>query len=132
MECHNPPAVARFLIVDDEPAVTVTYARMLEAEGHAVQVMESGRGGWASVEADPPDALVLDIRMPDLDGLEFLRRLRQDPRLAHIPVGIVTGDYFLRDETLAELEHLGATLWYKPLGYDDVATLARTLTGRAS
>jgi CheY-like chemotaxis protein len=75
---------------------------------------------------------VLDIRMPDLDGVEFLRRMRRDPRLAAVPVGIVTGDYFLKDDTVAELTTLGASIWYKPLDYDEVAKLARTLLGHTA
>jgi CheY-like chemotaxis protein len=65
--------------------------------------------------------------MPRLGGLEFLRHLRNDPALARVPVGVVTGDYFLSDEVLAELAALRAGVWYKPLGLDDIAALAADL-----
>ena len=73
-----------------------------------------------------------------MGGLEFLRNLRADPRSRALPVGIVTGDYFLKDEVLAELSALGATVRYKPLWMDDLAALTETLlaphagTGRRS
>jgi CheY-like chemotaxis protein len=122
--------MARFLIVEDEPTVSVTFARMLEMEGHQVTLVDSGGAGLRFLESDVPDAVILDIRMPDMDGVEFLRRIRGEPRVRHVPVGIVTGDYFLKTDLLAELDALGATVRYKPLWYDDVAALAaQLLTG---
>ena len=67
--------------------------------------------------------------MPGSGGLDFLRRLRADESLRAVPVGIVTGDYFLKDEVLAELGALGATVRYKPLWMADLAALAETLLG---
>jgi CheY-like chemotaxis protein len=62
-----------------------------------------------------------------MDGLEFLRRLRQDDRLRALPVGIVTGDYFLNEQVLAEIGELGGTIRYKPVAMEDLHALAAVL-----
>jgi len=119
--------VARFLIIDDEPTVTQTFSRALRLQGHETAVVENAERALADTGPIQPDAIILDIRMPRLGGLDFLRRLRRDAILRHVPVGVVTGDYFLSDEMLAELAALGAGVWYKPLLLDDIAALATDL-----
>jgi CheY-like chemotaxis protein len=119
--------VAHILIIDDDPAVALTFARMLESEGHAVSLAESANVGLARVNEQRPDAVLLDMRMPVMSGLEFLRQLRGDARLTSLPVGIVTGDYFLNETVLAELETLGATVRYKPVWMEDLSELLHAL-----
>jgi len=119
--------MARFLIIDDEPTVSETFSRALRLQGHEPSVAETAERALADVARTRPDAIILDIRMPRLGGLDYLRRLRRDPDLRHVPVGVVTGDYFLSDEALAELAALGAGVWYKPLRLDDIAALATDL-----
>ena len=102
---------------------------MLELQGHAVARAETAIEGLALATADPPDAVILDMRMPVMGGLDFVRRLRSDPRLERLPVGIVTGDYFLDEQVVAELTALGAVLRYKPVWMDDLAALTARLLG---
>ena len=90
-------ALASILIVDDDEAVTQTFARMLELEGYAVRTAMSAESGLRQAEAHRPDAIILDLRMPLVDGLGFLRRLRGYEGQRGTPVAIVTGDYFLDD-----------------------------------
>jgi len=113
--------VARLLLIDDDPAVSLTLARMLEFCGHRVTRIESAERGLEQAIADPPDALILDMKMPEMGGLEFLRRLRA---VSQLPVGVITGDYFLGEAVLQELAELGATVRYKPIRIEDLATLA--------
>ena len=119
--------MARILIIDDDPAVSLTLARMLELEGHTVSRESTAQGGLDAAVADPPDAVILDIRMPGMSGVEFLRQVRNDTRLSQLPVGIVTGDYFLSEQVLAELGSLGAIVRYKPVWMADLISLARSL-----
>ncbi|HKV98212.1 MAG TPA: response regulator [Vicinamibacterales bacterium] len=119
--------MARILIVDDDLAVSETFARMLRLDGHDVATVESAALALEDASRQVPDALILDMRMPGQGGLDFLRNLRADARFRGVPVGIVTGDYFLKDEVLAELSALGATVRYKPLWMDDLAALTETL-----
>ncbi len=120
---------ATILIVDDDEGVTATFARMLRLEGYQVYTAMSAEMGLREAEATLPDAIILDLRMPLVDGLGFLRRLRSNDQQRHVPVAIVTGDYFLDDSTSAELQQLGAALKFKPLWLEDLVSLARTLLG---
>jgi DNA-binding response OmpR family regulator len=115
------------LIVDDDLSVADTFARMLKLEGFRVETALSAEAGLQLAESVLPHAIILDLRMPILNGLQFLRLLRSNPHLANIPVAIVTGDYFLDDKVAAELRSLGASVRFKPLWLEDLLALARSL-----
>ena len=121
------PTTATILIVDDDEGVTQTFARMLRLEGYDVRTAMTAETGLREAEAAHPDAIILDLRMPLVDGLGFLRRLRQHEGNQTTPVAIVTGDYFLEDEISDELRTLGAELRFKPLWLEDLVGLARNL-----
>jgi len=121
--------VARLLLIDDDPAVSLTLARMLEFCGHKVTRIESAETGLNTAIASPPDALILDMKMPEMGGLEFLRRLRAVAGLEALPVGVITGDYFLGESVLQELSTLGATVRYKPIRIEDLDTLTSQILG---
>jgi two-component system OmpR family response regulator len=123
------PAHAKILIVDDDESVTHTFARMLRLEGYQVRTALTAEAGLEEARASRPDAIILDLRMPILDGLGFLRRLRASPGQGRTPVAIVTGDYFLDDTVSSELRALGAELRFKPMWLDDLVGLARNLLG---
>lgn len=78
------------LIVDDIASNRELLEAMLNALGHDVRMAEDGVAALASVEADQPDLILLDIDMPRLDGLEVCRRLKADPRYRLIPIVIIT------------------------------------------
>lgn len=119
--------MASILIVDDDEAVTQTFARMLELEGYQVRTAMSAETGLIEAAEHHPDAIILDMRMPLLDGLGFLRRLRARKEQHDTPVAIVTGDYFLDDNVSTELRQLGAELKFKPMWLEDLVGLARNL-----
>jgi DNA-binding response OmpR family regulator len=118
---------ASILIVDDDEAVTQTFARMLQLEGFQVRTAQSAEMGLREAAEYHPDAIILDMRMPLMDGLGFLRRLRERDEARDTPVAIVTGDYFLDDRVSTELQQLGAELKFKPMWLEDLLGLARTL-----
>ena len=118
---------AKILIVDDDEGVTQTFARMLRLEGYDVRTAMNAEMGLREAEQNHPDAIILDLRMPLVDGLGFLRRLRAHAGQRNTPVAIVTGDYFLDDSVSSELHQLGAELKFKPLWLEDLVGLARTL-----
>jgi CheY-like chemotaxis protein len=116
--------------VDDDLMVSRTFARILALAGYEVSVAHSADAGLERASAAPPDAIVLDLRMPTAGGLTFLLRLRQDNRLRDLPVAVVTGDRFMGQQAEDELRALGVTIHYKPLGMDDLLTLVRSLLSR--
>lgn len=119
---------ASILIVDDDEAVSQTFARMLRLEGYAVRTAINAEAGLCEAQEHRPTAIILDLRMPAVDGLGFLRRLRSVEGDNRVPVAVVTGDYFLDDHVAAELRQLDARLTFKPLWLEDLVGLARTLT----
>ncbi len=74
------------LVVDDNPANLRLMVKVLRDGGYTVRVAPGGRLGLESVQARPPDLVLLDIRMPDMDGYEVCRRLKADPATGDIPV----------------------------------------------
>ena len=118
---------SRILVVDDDEGVTSTFARMLRLEGFDVRTALNGEMGLREASQSRPDAIILDLRMPLVDGLRFLQRLRADNEQRDVPVAIVTGDYCLDDEVTDELRQLGAEVKFKPLWLDDLVGLARNL-----
>lgn len=115
------------LIVDDDEGVTQTFARMLSLEGYEVKTAFNARMGLELARQSLPDAIILDLRMPLVDGLGFLRQFRAIDGRRTIPVAIVTGDYFLEDAVAWELRELGAELRFKPLWLEDLVRLAQNL-----
>jgi DNA-binding response OmpR family regulator len=125
----HDPSGAKILIVDDDEGVTQTFARMLRLEGYHVRTALDAEAGLHEAKEGHPDAIILDLRMPILDGLGFLRRLRASTSQRRIPVAIVTGDYFLDEAVSTELLRLGAELRFKPMWLEDLVGLARNLLG---
>ncbi len=115
------------LIVEDDEGVLQTFARMLKLEGYRVRTALNAEIGLREAAKIRPDAIILDLRMPILDGLGFLRRLRSTDERHETPVAIVTGDYFLDDTVSTELKALGAELKFKPLWLEDLVDLTRSL-----
>ncbi len=93
----------RILIVDDEADIRIELAEYLEYEGYHVNAMGDGLKALEKFEAASADLVIADIKMPKLDGHEFLRRLRAlDPR---VPVIVITGHYSVTDlKKVTELE----------------------------
>lgn len=78
------------LVVDDNEAAANALSRLLELRGHEVKVAYTGLGGIDAARTYHPDLLILDIGLPDIDGYEVVRRLKQDPEL-HAAIIALTG-----------------------------------------
>jgi CheY-like chemotaxis protein len=118
------------LIVDDDPAVTEIFARMLALEGYAVHTALDAETGLQTVKRVRPDAILLDLRMPMIDGVGFLKRLRADPEQRDTPVAIITGDYIVGDGVAGTICELGAVLCFKPLWLEDLVGVTEQLVAR--
>jgi CheY-like chemotaxis protein len=86
---RRPPPLV--LVVDDNTDNRDMYSTYLEFMGMRVQVGANGRDALQLVLLEPPDAIVLDMGMPIMDGWEVARRLKADPRTKSIPIVAVTG-----------------------------------------
>lgn len=120
-------AKAHVLIVDDDSIVGQTFSRMLSVSGYEVTVVRSVDDALESASSRVPDVILTDLRMPMVDGMGLLTRVRRDARLREVPVAIVTGDHFLSDEFVGELRAYGAAVRFKPLFMTDLLCLVEGL-----
>ena len=91
--------MAKILVIDDDPAMRRVTSRALEAAGHVVSVHANGIGAVRDIEQDPPDLLITDIFMPEMEGLETIREARA--RQPALPIIAMSGF------TLDERDYLG-------------------------
>lgn len=80
----------RILVVDDEPDFAAIVQGNLEKEGFMVEVAYNGVEGLEKVHANPPDAIVLDVMMPELDGYKVCSKLKGDDKFCTIPIVLLT------------------------------------------
>ncbi len=91
----------RILVIDDEaPIREVVAASLQKLGGWEVVLAASGREALQQIDITPPDAIVLDVIMPEMDGLTFLKYLRADPVAQSIPVVLLTANSYLFDAYL--------------------------------
>jgi DNA-binding response OmpR family regulator len=120
----------RVLIVDDDELTTEMFARILTLEGFEVRTASSAELCLREFESYRPDAIILDLRMPFINGLGLLYRLRQEEsnrKQPVVPVAVVTGDQCLDDGMIGELRELGAEIRFKPVWVEDLVDMARSL-----
>jgi len=83
------------LVVEDDVVVCRTLCRLLRREGYAVTYVSEGRQALQSAQSTLPDLVLLDLTLPDMDGLQVCEGLRADSRTARIPIIVLTA----REET---------------------------------
>ena len=124
MKIENGP---RVLVVDDEPSIVDAVATSLRYEGFTVDEAMTGRKALAQAQEDPPDLVILDVMLPDLDGLEVTRRLRQDG--VRVPVLFLTARDTLSDK-LAGLTVGGDDYVTKPFALAEVIARVHAILRR--
>jgi two-component system response regulator ChvI len=88
--------MAQITLIDDDENIVTSVSMALESLGHAVKAYFDGASGLQALESDPPDLVILDVKMPRMDGMEVLRRLRQT---SNMPVIMLTS----KDEEIDEI-----------------------------
>ncbi|MGR4875325.1 response regulator [Pseudoxanthomonas sp. LARHCG66] len=121
MTVSAPPA--RVLVIDDEPQIRRFLDISLRAQGYVVALAESGHAGLAALAAHGADLVVLDIGLPDLDGHEVLRELRQWSQVPVIMLTVRSGE----GEKVAALDGGANDYVTKPFGVQELMARIRSL-----
>src|SRR5471030_705653 len=88
--------MANITLVDDDENIVASISMALESHGHTISAFYDGASGLTALESDPPDLAIIDVKMPRMDGMEVLRRLRQTSAM---PVIMLTS----KDEEIDEI-----------------------------
>ena len=81
---------SKVLVVDDDPEIVTFLSTLLELEGIESCVATSAAAALEQLQQGPPDLVLLDIAMPDRDGIDLCKELKSDPRTAEVPVFVVS------------------------------------------
>jgi len=118
---------ARILVVDDEEIVIKSYLRILGGGDYQVEAAHGGREALRKVEENPYELIILDIMMPDMGGLEVLRRVKETH--PNLDVIMVTG--LAENDTVVEAKKLGACDYIsKPFEPDELRLIVQRTLGR--
>jgi two-component system, cell cycle sensor histidine kinase and response regulator CckA len=122
------PRPCRVLVVDDEPLVRSHMRRLLDLCGYAVEVAHDARSGLQALESYNPDVMLLDLTMPDLDGVEVVKRLRA--RGSSLPIVLCSGNLDFAEERGLEPGSVQASL-SKPFSTEELIEAIEVARGRA-
>ena len=121
---------AHLLLVDDEPGVRVSVKEYLqEVGGFEVQVASNADEAWQMMQQKTPDLVISDVMMPQVDGYQFLKRLREDPRFKSLPVVFLTARGMTSDRIQGYQAGVDAYL-PKPFDPDELVAIVENLLER--
>ena len=120
--------MTKVLVIDDEAPIRLLCRVNLEAEGTTVLEAPDGRTGLGVARAEKPDAILLDVMMPGLDGWGVAEELLADERTAAIPIVFLTARADLRDRARG-MDLGGLDYITKPFNPVELATLVREVVG---
>jgi len=120
---------ARLLLVDDEPGLREAVQAYLEDSNFVVEVASNARDGWELLQQHNPDLLISDIMMPQVDGYQFLKQVREDPRYKALPVVFLTAKGMTSDRIQGYTAGCDAYL-SKPFDPDELVAIITNLLAR--
>ncbi|HEY9599452.1 MAG TPA: response regulator transcription factor [Cyanophyceae cyanobacterium] len=121
----------KLLLVDDEPGVRESVKEYLEESGFTVQVASNATDAWQMVQQKTPDLVISDVMMPQVDGYQFLKQLRDDPRFKSLPVVFLTARGMTSDRIQGYQAGVDAYL-PKPFDPDELIAIVENLIERRS
>ncbi len=122
-------APKRVLVVDDERDIAEIVSELLEGEGFQTLRAYDGQEALDALERHHPDAVVMDIKMPVIDGLEAIRRVRKNPALRSTPIVVLTATRVIR-ELEEEFHQLKVHSWLsKPFEPDQLVAAVKAAAG---
>lgn len=119
------------VIVEDEPDTAEMFAELLRLEGFQVKKAYGGTAAIDLVSKEKPYAVLLDLMMPDVSGLEVLGYIRRDPRLENIPVIVVSGRP-MPEEIQEDLDSSATVYVMKPIGVEALMKAIRTAVDKSN
>ena len=122
--------LTRILVVEDDPDIAALVARYLEKAGFTVDIASTGRDALTAMAARPPSLLVLDLMLPQVDGLEICRAVRANERTADVPIIILTARAEESDRIVG-LEIGADDYMAKPFSPNELVARVRALLRRA-
>ena len=120
---------AQLLLVDDEPGLREAVKDYLTESGFGVQVASNAREGWELMQQTTPDLVISDIMMPQVDGYQFLKQLRDDARFTALPVIFLTAKGMTGDRIQGYQARCDAYL-SKPFDPDELVAIVENLLER--
>ncbi|KPQ40046.1 MAG: response regulator [Phormidium sp.] len=121
----------KLLLVDDEPGLREAVQAYLSQSGFTVDVATNGQEGWDKLQQDIPDLVITDIMMPEVDGYQLLKQMREDPRLKSIPVVFLTARGMTSDRIQGYQARCDAYI-SKPFDPDELVAVVENLLARRS
>lgn len=121
----------KLLLVDDEPGLREAVSAYLEDEGFEVEVASNANQAWEWLQSNRPDLIISDVMMPQVNGYEFLKQLRDDPRFRSIPVVFLTARGMTSDRIQGYKAGCDAYL-PKPFDPEELVAIVNNLLERRS
>ena len=100
----SPKSVIKILYVEDAAVIRDTISRLLKLSGYQVAYAKNGQEGVEMTRKWKPDVVLMDLRMPVMDGYNAINQIKTDPETGHIPVFVVTAWSSAKERTKAMLE----------------------------
>jgi DNA-binding response OmpR family regulator len=105
----------KILIIDEDKFITRLYVSGLDEAGYDIEVASSGEAGLTEVKEFQPDLVLLDIILPEMNGIEVLKELKKDTETAHIPVAMLTN--IQTQETATKASEAGSSEYLVKVQY---------------
>ena len=121
-DAATPPTV---VVVDDDRAIVEVVCEALQDEGFATTSCPHGRRAQACIRQQQPNVVILDVQMPDVDGIELFRQLRADPATSNTPVIFFTANAQKLKQRLPDYQAQRAALLPKPFEVEKLVEVVR-------
>ena len=129
MESAMSETIGRVLLVDDEAGLREAVQAYLEDSGFTVETGGNAAEGWDKLQVNTPDVLISDVMMPQVDGYQFLKQVREDPRYKSLPVVFLTARGMTSDRIQGYSAGVDAYL-PKPFDPEELVAIVTNLIGR--
>lgn len=125
------PMQHHLVVVDDDPAIVELLEVILEAEGYSVNAFESPEAALEAILKSPPDALVADLMMPGMTGLELVEAIRGTPQGEHLPILICSAYYESLGRAADKLDEWKVRMLRKPFHIGELLeNVAQLVSGK--